>query len=267
MCCRQLDSLRSCRTDTTWRPAWLTCPGARGTAHLAGVRSEACTNSRGMWPRATATAAPIMCRIWCSRKELAVNVTCSHRQVQSAHDLFPLMLRYTCRQAALSAFTAPTLMQGAPPGTSVAGSSVAIWWTVLQGGSGRQAGECLGTLVTHPGGRNAPATTEVLLEPWYCLPVMSLCQPVLGIDCVLPPAHSTALANMCRPMCCLSMLKVDHSLKGDSVPPLPLCTGLWSCCNVRLLLWCSTTLGCLTGCCLLNSGAGLSSTISVAVRI
>ena len=60
-------------------------------------------------------------------------------------------------------------------------------------------------LMTHGGGRDSPSTAQMPLEPGCCLPVMSLCQPILGIDCTLPPAHSRAwltCAGRCAASAC-----------------------------------------------------------------
>ena len=73
----------------SWAP---TEAGARGMYERAGFSREASTNSRGQRPRATETAAPTMCRIWCSMKEAPFRLTCSSsRQAVkacSAHRLF-----------------------------------------------------------------------------------------------------------------------------------------------------------------------------------
>ncbi len=52
-----------------------TWAGAKGRTALAGAQREAETNSRGKSPRATATAAPSMCRIWYSMKDDPVMLT------------------------------------------------------------------------------------------------------------------------------------------------------------------------------------------------
>jgi hypothetical protein len=45
------------------------CGGARGTVTRAGADSATASSSGGMMPRATATAAPTMFRIWLSMNE------------------------------------------------------------------------------------------------------------------------------------------------------------------------------------------------------
>jgi len=52
-----------------------TWAGAKGRTALAGAQREAETKSKGRSPRATATAAPSMCRIWYSMKDDPVMLT------------------------------------------------------------------------------------------------------------------------------------------------------------------------------------------------
>ncbi len=59
------------------------CGGASGTCVRAGPASAACSQASGACPRATSTAPPTMCRIWCSMNEAPATVTCAGRAARA----------------------------------------------------------------------------------------------------------------------------------------------------------------------------------------